>query len=134
MHFLNGNVCILLRPGLAALNNLDDKFVAGWLLPSKVLNLSYPEDATVAKTAFLSFLSIDHSIINVEKLQLWCANSGCNTRHSKYYMIHESSPMQKVYFKEACVSFSSQTKRHCVIGCSAVAPPMYCLPRPPAVL
>ena len=39
---LNGNVCVLLRPGLAALNNLADKFVAGWLLPSKVLDLSYP--------------------------------------------------------------------------------------------
>ena len=32
----------LLRPGLAALDNLADKFVAGWLLPSKVLDLSYP--------------------------------------------------------------------------------------------
>ena len=31
-----------LRPGLVALNNLTDKFVAGWLLPSKVLDLSYP--------------------------------------------------------------------------------------------
>ena len=31
-----------MRPGLAALNNLADKFVAGWLLPSKVLDLSYP--------------------------------------------------------------------------------------------
>ena len=31
----------LLRPGLAALDNLADKFVAGWLLPSKVLDLSY---------------------------------------------------------------------------------------------
>ena len=29
----------LLRPGLAALDNLADKFVAGWLLPSKVLDL-----------------------------------------------------------------------------------------------
>ena len=32
----------LLRPGLAALDNLADKCVAGWLLPSKVLDLSYP--------------------------------------------------------------------------------------------
>ena len=32
----------LLRPGLAALDNLADKYVAGWLLPSKVLDLSYP--------------------------------------------------------------------------------------------
>ena len=32
----------LLRPGLAALDNLADKFVAGWLLPSKVLDLNYP--------------------------------------------------------------------------------------------
>ena len=32
----------LLRPGLAALDNLADKFVAGWLLPSKMLDLSYP--------------------------------------------------------------------------------------------
>ena len=31
----------LLRPGLAALDNLADKFVAGWLLPSKVLDLSF---------------------------------------------------------------------------------------------
>ena len=46
-----------------------------------------------------------HSIINVEKLQLWCANSGCNTRHSK--ILSDDCPsMQKV---EACVSFSSQT-------------------------
>ena len=28
----------LLRPGLAALDNLTDTFVAGWLLPSKVLD------------------------------------------------------------------------------------------------
>ena len=32
----------LLRPGLAALDNLADKFVAGWLLPSKVLDLQLP--------------------------------------------------------------------------------------------
>ena len=32
----------LLRPGLAAPDNFVDKFVAGWLLPSKVLDLSYP--------------------------------------------------------------------------------------------
>ena len=32
----------LLRPGLAVLDNLADKFVAGWVLPSKVLDLSYP--------------------------------------------------------------------------------------------
>ena len=57
----------LLRPGLAALDNLADKFVAGWLLPSKVLDLSYPTPPltplvfTVAKTAFLSFLSISQS-------------------------------------------------------------------------
>ena len=31
-----------MRPDLAALNNLADKFVAGWLLPSKVLDLSDP--------------------------------------------------------------------------------------------
>ena len=31
----------LLRPGLAALDNLADKFVAGWLLPSKMLD-PYP--------------------------------------------------------------------------------------------
>ena len=79
---LNGNVCVLLRPGLAALNNLTDKFVTGWLLPSKVLDLSYPiplpllvfviqraeynwlarvllpEGATVAKTAFLSIIQL----------------------------------------------------------------------------
>ena len=40
---LNGNVCVLLRPGLAALNNLADNFFAGWLLPpSKVLDLRLP--------------------------------------------------------------------------------------------
>ena len=33
---------MLLKPGLATLDNLADKFVAGWLLPSKVLDLSYP--------------------------------------------------------------------------------------------
>ena len=77
----------LLRPGLAALDNLADKFVAGWLLPSKVLDLSYPTPPLpllvfaiqsdegrqlagrstasrrryVAKTALLSFLSISQS-------------------------------------------------------------------------
>ena len=39
---LLSSMAFLLRPGLAALDNLADKFVAGWLLPSKVLDLSYP--------------------------------------------------------------------------------------------
>ena len=70
-----------MRPGLAALDNLDNKFVAGWLLPSKVLDLSYPtpplpllvfamkvdnwlagvllqEEATVAKTQRCGKVSI----------------------------------------------------------------------------
>ena len=32
----------MLRPCLAVLDNLADKFVAGWLLPSKVFDLSHP--------------------------------------------------------------------------------------------
>ena len=40
----------LLRPGLAALDNLADKFVAGWLLPSKVLDLSYPTPFSFCNT------------------------------------------------------------------------------------
>ena len=98
----------LLRPGLAALDNLADKFVAGWLLPSKVLDLSYPTPplpllvfaiqraegrqlagrSTASRRRYRGQDSIIiileyHSIINVEKLQLCCTNSGCNTRHSK---------------------------------------------------
>ena len=98
----------------AALNNLADKFVAGWLLPStcKVLDLSYPTPplpllvfaiqraegrqlagkSTASRRRYRGQDSIIiileyHSIINVEKLQLWCTNSGCNTRHSKILSI-----------------------------------------------
>ena len=47
----NGNVyAFLLRPGLAALDNLVDKFVAGWLLPSKVFDLSYPTPFSFCNT------------------------------------------------------------------------------------
>ena len=95
----------LLRPGSAALDNLADKFVAGWLLPSKVLHLSYPtpplpllvfaiqsdegrqlaDKSTASRIRYRGQDSIliileYQSIINVEKLQLWCTNSGCNTR------------------------------------------------------
>ena len=98
----------LLRPGLAALDNLADKFVAGWLLPSKVLDLSYPTPplpllvfaiqsdegrqltgrSTASRRRYRGQDSIliileYQSIITVEKLQLWCTNSGCNTRYSK---------------------------------------------------
>ena len=98
----------LLRPGLAALDNLADKFVAGWLLPSKVLDLSYPTPplpllvftiqsdegrhlagrSTASRRCYRSQDSIliileYQSIITVDKLQLWCTNSGCNTRYSK---------------------------------------------------
>ena len=38
------------RPGLAALDNLADKFAAGWLLPSKVLDLSYPTPFSFCNT------------------------------------------------------------------------------------
>ena len=91
----------LLRPGLAALDNLADEFVAGWLLPSKVLDLSYPtpfsfaiqsdegrqlpDKSTASRRRYRGQDSIliileYQSIITVEKLQLWCTNSGCNTR------------------------------------------------------
>ena len=98
----------LLSLGLAALDNLADKFVAGWLLPSKVLDLSYPTPplpllvfaiqsdegrqlagkSTASRRCYRSQDSIliileYQSIITVEKLQLWCTNSGCNTRYSK---------------------------------------------------
>ena len=98
----------LLRPGLAALDNLADKFVAGWLLPSKMLDLSYPTPplpllvfaiqsdegrqlagrSTASRRRYRGQDSIliileYQSIITVEKLQLWCTNSGCNTRYSK---------------------------------------------------
>ena len=98
----------LLRPGLAALDNLADKFVAGWLLPSKVLDLSYPTPplpllvfaiqsdegrqlagrSTASRRRYRgqdsSLIILEYqSIITVEKLQLWCTNSGCNTRYSK---------------------------------------------------
>ena len=98
----------LLRPGLAALDNLADKFVAGWLLSSKVLDLSYPTPplpllvfaiqsdegrqlagrSTASRRRYRGQDSIliileYQSIITVEKLQLWCTNSGCNTRYSK---------------------------------------------------
>ena len=95
----------LLRPGLAALDNLADKFVAGWLLPSKVLDLSYPtpplpllvfaiqsdegrqlaDKSTASRRRYrgqdnILIILEYQSIITVEKLQLWCTNSGCNTR------------------------------------------------------
>ena len=98
----------LLRPGLAALDNLADKFVAGWLLPSKVLDLSYPTPplpllvfaiqsdegrqlagrSTASRRCYRGQDSIliileYQSIITVDKFQLWCTNSGCNTRYSK---------------------------------------------------
>ena len=95
----------LLRPGLAVLDNLADKFVAGWLLPSKVLDLSYPTPplpllvfaiqsdegrqlagrSTASRRRYRGQDSIleYQSIITVEKLQLWCTNSGCNTHYSK---------------------------------------------------
>ena len=98
----------LLRPSLAALDNLADKFVAGWLLPSKVLDLSYPTPplpllvfaiqsdecsqlagrSTASRRCYRGQDSIliileYQSIITVEKLQLWCTNSGCNARYSK---------------------------------------------------
>ena len=98
----------LLRPGLAALDNLADKFVAAWLLPSKVLDLSYPTPplpllvfaiqsdegrqlagrSTASRRCYRGQDSIliileYQSIITVDKLQLWCTNSGCNTRYSK---------------------------------------------------
>ena len=96
----------LLRPGLAALDNLADTFVAGWLLPSKVLDLSYPTlpllvfaiqsdegrqlagRSTASRRCYCGQDSIliileYQSIITVDKLQLWCTNSGCNTRYSK---------------------------------------------------
>ena len=47
LFILNGNVCVLLRPGLAALDNLADKFVAGWLL---LLDLSYPTPFSFCNT------------------------------------------------------------------------------------
>ena len=97
----------LLRPGLAALDNLADKFVAGWLLPSKVLDLSYPTPplpllvfaiqsdegrqlagrSTASRRCYCGQDSIIiileyQSIITVYKLQLWCTNSG-NTRYSR---------------------------------------------------
>ena len=98
----------LSRPGLAALDNLADKFVAGWLLPSKVLDLSYPTPplpllvfaiqsdegrqlagrSTASRRCYCSqdgiLIILEYqSIITVDKLQLWCTNSGCNTRYSK---------------------------------------------------
>ena len=100
----------LLSPGLAALDNLAEanKFVAGWLLPSMVLDLSYPTPplpllvfaiqsdegrqlagrSTASRRRYRGQDSIliileYQSIITVEKLQLWCTNSGCNTRYSK---------------------------------------------------
>ena len=98
----------LLRTGLAALDNLADKFVAGWLLPSKMLDLSYPTPplpllvfaiqsdegrqlagrSTASRRRYRGQDSIliileYQSIITVEKLQLWCMNSGYNTHYSK---------------------------------------------------
>ena len=91
-----GMYAFLLRPGLAALDNLADKFVAGWLLPSKVLDLSYPIPplpplvfaiqsdegrqlagrSTASRRRYRGQDSIlivleYQSIITVKKLQLW---------------------------------------------------------------
>ena len=126
----------LLRPGLAALDNLADTFVAGWLLPSKVLDLSYPTPplpplvfviqsdegrqlagkSTASRRRYRGQDSIliileYQLIITVEKLQLWCTNSGCNTRYSKILFtvvvesnaesIHQALPEMQYIFRSS---------------------------------
>ena len=65
----------MLRPGLAALDNLADKFVADW----KGRQLAgKKEDATVAKTALLSFLSIIQLSEGSDTSRFYVRDSGIN--------------------------------------------------------
>ena len=95
----------LLQPGLAARKKLAANFVAGWLLLSKLLDLSYltpplpllvfavqsNEDRELVgknnaprkhhrdQASIIIILEYQY-FNNVKKLWLWRTNSGCNTR------------------------------------------------------
>ena len=85
----------LLRPGLAALDNLADKFVAGWLLSSKVLDLSYP-------TPPLPLLVF--AIQSDEGRQL----AGRSTASRSFYRGHFLFPFLRFPFLEFPISIISQ--------------------------
>ena len=64
----------LLRPGLAALDNLADKFVAGWLLPSKVLDLRWRVRSLTRKLFIALVTTTMHELFA-------CVNNGRRARN-----------------------------------------------------